>query len=371
MTYWALISDSNTKISLSVFYENMKRFTRSTHYAGKKYDLDYFTKEPGARIDRKDVYPDYKETKTALIDHTIIITPRLLSRHLNGLFMANQLRKIRYSWPYKYNKFIIFEEGVDKDDLELEVGYIKHKETGDEIYFDECFNVLLNDGTQIYPDARYVQITPNSPKQSSNFTPLDMSLLHHSFHNLLKSNQAKEQFLESQKLYFLGVSLKRPIFTKERAETIIQNKTISSRRRMIMYLNRFDANFDSNITVDEIRLYYKELRTAQGKVRDYEFQRERDIEILTRKDVNQDGIISYQELTAVTPEMKKSLDKSWFKTHPIMRLDTDGDGQVSLKDYLAHAAYYFDNIDTDKDEIASPREVGIFNTAIRNKINTP
>jgi hypothetical protein len=86
-----------------------------------------------------------------------------------------------------------------------------------------------------------------------------------------------------------------------------------------------------------------------GKVERVEYQR-RMVEVFYLADKNKDGVVTVEEIVAIEP-----LDEKAFKT-----ADKDGDGKLSLNEFVSYRMIQFDEADRNRDGALTVEEVEIW-----------
>lgn len=137
---------------------------------------------------------------------------------------------------------------------------------------------------------------------------------------------------------------------KKYQENEIFRKRVSQRERILKY----DLNFDSKVTYDEIANPFAFLLKNQ----DTEETRERRIKQLMQYDINNDKVLSYAEISSPSPKETKAIQYGYIVTkgRDLLELDPNKDGTITVNELTNMAKSAFQLFDQDGNGKISSRE---------------
>ncbi len=176
------------------------------------------------------------------------------------------------------------------------------------------------------------------------------------------------EFLENKKKNF-SLTTEGLNFINSSTLSALEERRIKKHiriRRNLFLLN--DENLDGNVTIDEIMSMNRSIEYMHS-VDDYERRTSEILEAFKEKDLDQNGVLTHAEMVMI-PEPVKG-QKSLLGRHKKNQLDSylsvdpNGDGVLSLDEFLDVSQNFFKRIDIDGNYILSDDEVSQYKIAVQ------
>ncbi len=154
---------------------------------------------------------------------------------------------------------------------------------------------------------------------------------------------------------------------KNAQEDFLRRQRLQRLRNLLEY----DLNFDSQVTFQEIQQLFQRKnknRNLEGTARLAHIQREDPVNELRVYDSNNDGILSYQEMSSENdPHKGREQRNNDSVIENILALDPNKDGRVTAEEITVLARNAYNIVDTNKNGMISEFEQNAYQEALRTK----
>jgi len=171
---------------------------------------------------------------------------------------------------------------------------------------------------------------------------------------ILRQQPVREQYIAKILAEFrVHASSIKPL-TRSLIDQAVAEKTQNERSNQLQRLIRFDQDFDTRVTADEIR---KSIERQRSSVEENTGYVDRQVAEIMQLDANKDGVLDYAEMSSLKTLPLGTDHQQQSRVELMLAVDPDGDGALTLDELEAAARSAFSLVDTNHDADLSADEM--------------
>ncbi|WP_447970520.1 hypothetical protein [Nitrospira sp. M1] len=187
----------------------------------------------------------------------------------------------------------------------------------------------------------------------------------------LRRNSFLEQYIYLQLSFIRQKSQSKHYLSEEDLVELEKEMIAKARKRQLARMVKYDQNLDRQVTVDEVRSSMIKQQPSLEKPRNAEKLQKR-LKAILRADHDQDGVLSYEEMSTLSPNEVKRIKQNSSKLYQeFLSLDPNHDGKLTVIELDTLARRAFSTVDKDGNAAISSEELEAFTEAVKYVFDVP